>query len=121
MKSLILYCRAFFIILFLPTSLAYPQLPEGKALIDSLQKNLLRLGNDTSKVKTLYTLALSVAPNDSTAALTYSNECLDLSKKIKWQKGIALSHLACAKTFYEVSEYAISLKHCDSAYSIFKS
>jgi tetratricopeptide (TPR) repeat protein len=120
MKSLILYCGAFFIIFFFPTSFAYTQLPEGKATIDSLQKNLLLLRDDTSKIKTLYNLALSVAPNDSAAALTYSSECFNLSKKIKWQKGIALSHLAYAKIFYEVSEYAMSLKHCDTAYSIFK-
>jgi len=102
------------------TSLAYTQTLEGKLLIDSLQKDISKSKNGTSKIETLYNLAVTIAPNDSAAALHYANECILLSKKIKWQKGIALSHLAYAKTFYEVSEYAISLKHCDSAYSIFK-
>src|SRR2546423_4195172 len=79
----------------------YAQSLQGQLLIDSLSQELSKIKTDTDKIKTLYSLAIAVAPNDSAAAFNYANQCMNLSKQIKWTKGTGLAYYAFAKAYYE--------------------
>lgn len=92
-----------------------------KHLTDSLQHSLSNAKNDTNKVKTLYRLARAYAVNDSATAFNYANECLNLSKKVNWKKGIGLSYYAKACALKEISNYNTSIQYATIAYNIFKS
>ena len=110
-----------FIIFSMLAQLACAQSLQGQALIDSLLKELPKVKDDTSKVKTLYKLAAAFAPNDSAAALSYADKCMNISKQIKWTKGIGLAYFAFAQAYYEISDYTTSLQNGQRAYDIFRS
>ena len=94
---------------------------KGKQLTDSLLQALSQSKDDTSKIKTLYRLARIYAVNDSTTAFKYANQCLALSKKNNWQKGIGLSYYAKAIALKNVSNYSAAIEYATNAFNIFKS
>lgn len=105
---------------YIPVTFLYAQSKNDQALIDSLSKELPKAVNDSSRIEILYNLAFAAAPNNSKAALDYANQCNTLSKKNNWPKGIALSYLAFAKTYFEISNFTGSLQNSQAAYEIFK-
>jgi tetratricopeptide (TPR) repeat protein len=107
----------FILLQCIPSSELNAQL-QGQPLVDSLTKALPQAKNDTSKIKTLYLLAVAVAPDDSAASLNYATQCMNLSKQIKWQKGIGLAYYAFAKANFETTNYLVSLQNTSKAYTI---
>jgi signal transduction histidine kinase/tetratricopeptide (TPR) repeat protein len=63
----------------------------GNVIIDSLFKTLPNIKIDTVRVNTLNLIAEEFKNQDPNQAIIYCNQALQLSKKIKWNDGIALS------------------------------
>ncbi len=93
---------------------------QGKQLTDSLQQSLSKAKEDTNKIKTLYVLAKAYTINDSATSFNYANQCLRLSKKLNWQKGVGLSYNVMATALYYVSDFSTSIQYATAAYNIFK-
>jgi len=103
---------------FATTGSLHAQSLQGDALIDSLQKELPKLKDDTSKIKTLALLATAEATNDSAASLNYASQAMNLSKQIKWNKGMGLAYYGFAKAYYETTNYDGALQNTEKAYQI---
>src|SRR5262249_48221710 len=61
----------------------------GPELIDSLEKALTRLGEDTNKVNTLITLGRAYGGVDLIKAFPPTRQGLELAEKLHYLKGIA--------------------------------
>ena len=92
---------------------------QGDQLKDSLLKELGRSKDDTSKVKTLISLAHFFAANDSATAAGYANEAGKLSEQLNWKKGQGLYYLVMARIYKNVSDYSLSMSNARKAYDIF--
>ena len=118
-QKALLFFLSLMICYVLPAN-GYAQSSQGQRLTDSLQQALLKAKEDTTKIKTLYELAIAFAPKDSATALSYASECLNLAKQKKWQQGAGLAYLAMGRIGYLTSNYTSSIQHSLNAYSVFK-
>ena len=100
-----------------PSTLA--QALHGDQLKDSLLKALAHPKDDTSKIKTFYSLANFFAINDSATAVRYATEGRKLSEQLNWQKGLGLNFLSLAKVYSNVSDFRLCMLNARKAYSIF--
>lgn len=118
--------KYFFLSLFLTiafcikTNQLQAQSLQGQARADSLLHELTKSKDDTLKIKTLYQLAVTLAPIDSAKAFNYASQCMNISEHLKWIKGTGLSYLAFGKAYYQITNFTSSLSNCQTAYSIFK-
>jgi serine phosphatase RsbU (regulator of sigma subunit) len=90
-----------FVCLLSPTGLSFGQ----DTKLDSLKAVLESLKEDTSKVNTLLDICrweYTLAPED---ALFYGNEALDLSKKLQYQRGMALANKNIGLCYYLEGDY----------------
>ena len=97
-------------ILFLLFTLVTLTVTAQKSTLDSLLQANKRVVNDTNKVKTLNALVKAyggIAPDSS---LFYAQQALELSKKIKWKKGIADSWHNLGYSNYLLSNHDEALK-----------
>src|ERR1700759_3290524 len=100
--------------------IATAQLQQENAYTDSLQHVLQTVKNDTIKIKTLSNLADAFTRNNSTIALKYASQCLQLSQQKKWQKGIGLAYRALGTIYYTLSDYSNSLEYFKKASAVFQ-
>jgi tetratricopeptide (TPR) repeat protein len=119
------YNGALFLFIIIATlavvpSAAFAQALEGDKLKDSLQQALAHSKDDTSKIKTLFSLGNFYAINDSATAASYANEVRQLSEQHNWQKGLGLYYLLMARVYYNVSDNSLCMLNARKAYSIFK-
>jgi tetratricopeptide (TPR) repeat protein len=98
---------------------AFAQALKGDQLKDSLLQALAHPKDDTSKIKTLFSLANFFAVNDSATATGYANEGRKLSEQHGWQKGLGLYYLAMARIYKNVSDYSLCMLNAKKAYGIF--
>lgn len=89
--------RFYFWLLLFPL-LAFGQ-KEHQFWADSLLTALPKMKNDTAKVNQLNKISLHFIDTDSTKALRYATKSLELSKKLKWNDGIANAYFHLG-TFY---------------------
>ena len=97
-------------ILFLIFTLVTLTVTAQKSTLDSLLLENKRIANDTNKVKTINALVKAyggIAPDSS---LFYAQQALELSKKIKWKKGIADSWHNLGYSNYLLSNHDEALK-----------
>jgi tetratricopeptide (TPR) repeat protein len=97
----------------------FAQALQGDQLKDSLLKERGRSKDDTSKVKTLISLAHFFAANDSATAAGYASEGGKLSEQLNWKKGLGLYYLVMARIYKNVSDYSLSMSNARKAYDIF--
>lgn len=83
--------------------------------IDSLQSVLKTAKEDTNKVSTLFRLVSLTYTINPAESDSYLNEAMLLSKKIKWQRGIALSYKLKGGVAYVKSDFTGSLKFSQQA------
>ena len=93
---------------------------QGTALIDSLKQEMQTLNNDTAKAKTLSQLSLAIAGSDIDSAIIYANECMEISKKADWTKGVGLAWYALAYAKFVATDYTTSQQYSQEAYTIAK-
>lgn len=77
--------------------------------IDSLQKLLLSLKQDTATVKQYDSLSLYYFNIDNDSAVLYGNKALELSKKIKWRKGQAGSEKRLFRYYFKKGNHPKAL------------
>lgn len=114
----------FFLSLFISSLTVLPtttsaQALQGDKLKDSLQQALAHSKDDTSKIKTLFSLANFFSTNDSVTAAGYAKEGRKLSEQYNWQKGLGLYYLSMARIYYNVSDYSLCILNARNAYGIF--
>ena len=93
---------------------------QGQAKADSLLQELRNEKSDTSKVKLLYHLSLTFASIDSSKALSYATNCMELSRQAKWPNGTGLAYLAFARIYYTITNYTSALQNALTAREIFE-
>jgi len=105
-----------FVILF--SVFAFCQKKEGKALIDSLEQVIPTVKNEKTKVDLYNNIAKEYRKIDINSCESYANKALELSKKIKYNNGIAYSYRnlgivsASKNNFPEaLSNYELGLKN----------
>src|SRR5665213_1790801 len=97
---------------------AYAQSLQGDKLKDSLLQAVYHPKDDTSKIKTLFSLANFFAINDSAMAAGYANEGRKLSEQHSWQKGLGLYYLTMARVYYNMSDNSACMVSARKAYDI---
>lgn len=79
--------------------------------IDSLKQQLNRQNEDTLKVNTLILLTDDLQQSDANTALSYANECMNLSKKLDYKKGMIKSYLEMGNANISLGNYPMSLEY----------
>jgi len=87
---------------------------------DSLKTVLAKSKEDTVKVNTLTTLATELRKSNLDSAVIVGKQALELSKKLKWKKGIGFSNHILGVFFYMEGDHKQSLTHDNAALSIWK-
>jgi len=87
--------------------------------IDSL-KQMIKQADDTSRVRLLNTLAKELYKADSSDYLGYAQKALELSKKIKDKKSIALSYETFAYLHKELTLYHKATDYYEKAATLYR-
>ena len=108
-----------FLVLFLDyKSLAQKQ---GKALIDSLVKELPRVQNDSLKVRLVKRISDEYFYVDVDKALTYSRIGLKHATKINWQRAIGAFTLNLGRAYGDKGQYDSCMYYYRKVYQLYKS
>ena len=105
-------CKYYFIV-FLLLAIVTDSLA-NKDRIDSLQKALSQVKNDSVKTDILITLAKE---SGHSSFLKNINDALDLAQKINYKKGLRLSHAELGKHYFEKENFSISTLHFIVSYN----
>ncbi|MBL7766824.1 MAG: tetratricopeptide repeat protein [Chitinophagaceae bacterium] len=84
-KTMKLFSLLSTIFLFIGCQFSFAQ---DQHLIDSLQNSLNKTGEDSSKADILYALSRAYSTNNPAQSMTFANQCLSLSEKIGYTRGI---------------------------------
>ena len=95
--------------------------PQNKRLMDSLKAELKKELPDTTKVIVLNQLGRKYKYRNPDTSFILINEALELSLKIKWEKGVANSEHNIGGYNLNIGNYSEALKHYFKALEINKS
>ncbi len=90
--------------------LSYGQVPENP-VIDSLQKVVQKMPEDTNKVKTLNDLAFEYAYHNPDEGIRTGEMALTLATKLHWKSGEARAHSVIGSNYANKADYANALKY----------
>src|SRR6476661_7933555 len=99
--------KAILILLLLP---AFMLAAAQQKVIDSLKKDLYKTGDDTNRVLLLNQLAINYYLFQPDTAIIVAQQAYDLSQKLRYPKGIALSLNRIAAGYNTLGDYAKSLQ-----------
>ncbi len=116
MKTNLVAVTACFWLMTLPFT-AFSQ-KKGAELIDSLQKEASRPGEDTNKVLTLMRLSAAWSIVDLNKAFSPMNEALRLSQKLRYIKGIANSENNLGLYMSDTGNTVDSRRHFEISYKL---
>ncbi len=91
---------------------------QGKALADSLLKELPKAKEDTHKVNILYELARECIAIDPEQGSKYAEQCLNLATKLGWKKGIASANHVRGLYYRNKGDYRKELEYYTIAFKI---
>lgn len=97
-----------------------PFLAPAQAL-DSLIHQLERSKNDVDKVKTLITISEESIYRQPDLTIKYSEQLLELSKKVNNQEGEAISYLTFARYYNRAQDFERSHQYLEKAERVFSS
>ena len=80
---------------------------QGK--IDSLENQLKTTIEDTTRINTLYALAIQFINSEPEQSLEYAQQALKLAQDIQWKKGIGNSYHAVGYFYYTQGDYPNTL------------
>jgi len=86
--------------------------------VDSLEKVLSVAADDTNKVEILNKLSYALLYSDTAKVKKYDYQSLELSKRLNYTKGIALSYVSMGNTCFSISEYDKALKYYFLSYEL---
>ena len=95
-----------FVILLFTLSLAGQQ-----RTIDSLEALLSQSGRDTNRIEILNQLSYYYLYSDSAKVKSFDRQSLELSKELKYDRGIALSYVSMGNTYFSLAEYDKALEY----------
>src|SRR5688572_18164999 len=87
---------------------------------DSLLTLLKKGRADTNKVRHLNALAAELRGNKPDTAITLNSQALELSAKLKYEAGTAVSHHDLGYTYFQKGDYPKALEHYLDALSIWE-
>jgi len=102
------YCLA--LLLVFSTGILHAK-NQGQLYIDSLLKELPKSKEDTNKIKLVDNLSYTYYNINPDEGLKYGNMAMELSIKLKWEKGIALSHCELALNYETKSDHRTAIDH----------
>lgn len=79
--------------------------------IESLKESLLTTKSDTLKINILNTIASKYFYSNPKVGITYCRQALAISKKINWNKGMAVSNEFCGVCQWVLTDYSKALNH----------
>jgi two-component system, sensor histidine kinase PdtaS len=109
--------RLFFILILLMPSVLQAKV-QGKALVDSLLKEIQGAKEDTKKVLLYARIAsayYSISPEDG---LKYRKEELKLAESLGWKSGIAKAHNGLTNIYRLMNQYPAAIEHASIALKI---
>lgn len=74
--------------------------------------------DDSNRVKTILNLANILIYTNPDSSMKYSEDALQIAKKLKWQKGIALSLRQQGYVYYVSSDYVKAMDYCIQALKV---
>ena len=86
-----------------------------KHTIDSLQIQLNNAKEDTTKVKILYGLAVSLNSTNPAEAIIDGKLSLQLAQKLNWEKGCFLAYSALGRAYMVSSDFHLALQNLKKA------
>ncbi len=108
-------CVLFFLLLYNSSFLIAQEKTENRK-IDSLFKTLSKVKVDTSRVGLLNEIGIEFLTLDPNKGIVYSNQALQLSKKIKWDDGIALSLRSIGQNYAVLGDIEKADKYFEQAF-----
>ncbi len=94
---------------------------DGKALADSLIRELPKTIIDTNRVKLMIRAGRILTTVDTSAAIRYADSAMSLSEKHQWKKGIGMAFFNRAKINTQNADYSLSIENATKAYETFLS
>ena len=94
---------------------------EGKALADSIIKEIPKTIIDTDRVKLMIRAGRLLTAVDTSAAIRYADSAMSLSEKHQWKKGIGMAFFNRAKINTQTADYSLSIENANKAYEAFLS
>ena len=101
--------RALAVLLLLPSLFTSAQMPQGKAYVDSLLRQLPRATDDTSAVIILNSLSVATYLTDPDDGLKYAKRALTLSQTCGWKKGEAIAFNSFGNSYRRKASYPQAL------------
>ena len=92
----------------------------GQEKIDSLFRYLITAKEDTSKVKTLNSLAYELASNNPDTSVYFASQALTIAKKINYQLGIASAYYNIGEGLEYLQKSKEALKNYNNALELFE-
>jgi tetratricopeptide (TPR) repeat protein len=93
---------------------------QGQALVDSLAAELKGMKEDTNKVNALHVISYTLNHIDPEAGIRYSDLGLALSKKLRWDKGVARHLTDLGLHLNKLAKPDEALNHHNKALLIFQ-
>jgi len=106
----------FLFLLSLLISPSHAQGP-GSEVIDSLKLTLLNATEDTNKVRLLGKLSFEYYQFDTDSGIYYAEKAIALSKKIKWELGVAFSYNYLGTNYAVKGNYPKALEYFNKSLS----
>ncbi len=91
---------------------------QGQPLLDSLQKELPKLKDDTNKVKSLYNISLNYKGINEENGISYGEQGIELATKLNWKKGIALCNFIVGLHYQNKNDLMHALEYYKKASKI---
>jgi signal transduction histidine kinase len=107
-------------LLFTMLSIAGFSQKKGPDLIDSLQRELPRLKEDTTKVRALQQLSFAWYQVDIRKSFGPGEEGLRLAERLQWKRGLAMMHSNMGLFITDTGNPVLGIKHLKLSYSFFK-
>lgn len=107
------------LLLVLISSAGLAQL-QGEALIDSLKKEIKLSRTDSATVKCYLRISDTYIDIDLNKAQIYADSGAVLAKGIKWEEGIAKSHINYGNVYNFTGDYQKALENITIAYNFYK-
>jgi signal transduction histidine kinase len=93
---------------------------KGPELIDSLEKELPRLKEDTAKVRALQLLSFAWYQVDIRKSFGPGEEGLRLAERLQWKLGLAMMHSNMGLFITDTGNPVLGIKHLKQSYSCYK-
>ncbi|NKI32388.1 tetratricopeptide repeat protein [Croceivirga thetidis] len=107
-------------ILFFAFSIPFFTFSQSFTNIDSLLSDAKSSRADTNKIRTLERIWKYYLDNDTDKSMEYANQVLNLSKELKYAKGLGLGHLYRGAIYSQLSEFEKSSNEFKKSFEIFK-